>query len=138
MPRSLVAENEEGYRKALIANPDVSNVPITASLIDAAAKRFGAIDSGPISFLCIQDTDTAADVAGYLVQERMANQRRVFRLNQVAWFDALPYDVGDIVSITAPWSSTATTCRITSMEKAFSSNEWTISAVEVLETGTHT
>jgi len=130
--------NEEGFRLALDANPSVSDVPITTTLITNAAQRFGAVDSAPVAFRCIQDTATAQDVAGYIVQERMANDRRVFELRDVAWFDALPYDVGDIVSITAPWASSATTCRITSMSKAFRSNAWTITAVEVLETGTRT
>jgi hypothetical protein len=62
----------------------------------------------------------------------------VFELREVAWFDALPHDVGDIVSITAPWASSATTCRITSMSKAFESNAWTITAVEVDTTGQRT
>jgi hypothetical protein len=130
--------NEEGFKSALIANPDTSDVPITTTIIDNAAKRFGALDAGPIAFRCIQYPATAQDVAGYMVQERIANDRRVFELREVAWFDALPHDVGDIVSITAPWASSATTCRITSMSKAFESNAWTITAVEVLTTGTRT
>ena len=130
--------SEEGFKLALDANPSVSDVPITTTLITNASKRFGAVESGPIAFRAIQELATAQDVAGYYVQERMANDRRVYELRGVAWFDALPYDVGDIVSITAPWSSSATTCRITSMSKAFESNAWTITAVEVLETGLRT
>jgi hypothetical protein len=130
--------NEEGFRLALIANRFVSDVPITTTILGNASERFGALDSGPVAFRCIQDPATAQDVAGYMVQERIANARRVFELREVAWFDALPHDVGDIVSITAPWASSATTCRITSMSKAFESNAWTITAVEVLTTGTRT
>jgi hypothetical protein len=129
---------EEDYKLALVANPDDSDVPITTTLIGNAVARFGARDSGPIAFRCIQGDPAAEDVAGYLVQERMANDRRVFELREVAWFDALPHDVGDIVSITAPWASSATTCRITSMSKAFESNAWTITAVEIDEDGTRT
>jgi hypothetical protein len=130
--------NEESFRLVLRATPDDSDVPITTTLIGNSEARFGSKASGPIAFRCIQDPATAQDVAGYIVQERMANDRRVYELREVAWFDALPYDVGDIVSITAPWSSSATTCRITSMSKAFTSNAWTITAVEVLETGLRT
>jgi hypothetical protein len=127
--------NEEGFKLALDATPSVSDVPITTALITSASQRFGAVESSPIAFRCIQDPDTAKDVAGFIVQERMANDRRVYELRGVAWYDALPYDVGDIVSITAPWSSSATTCRITSMSKAFKSNAWTLTAAEVLTDG---
>jgi len=99
--------SEEGFKLALTAKPSVSDVPITTALITAAAARFGAIESGPIAFRCIQDPATAQDVAGYLVQERMANQRRVFELGAVAWFDALPYDVGDLARIVPPWQDLA-------------------------------
>jgi hypothetical protein len=130
--------NEEGFRLAMNANPSVSDVPITAAKIASAAKRFSAIESGPIAFRCIQDTATAEDVAGYIVQERIANSRSVFELRGVAWFDALPYDVGDMVSIIPPWTSSTATCRITSMTKEFLSNTWTITAVEVLKNGLRT
>ena len=130
--------NEEGFRLALVANPSTSDVLIAVGDIADAAERFGAIESGPIAFRCIQAESTAEQVAGYMVQERIANDRRVYQLPAVAWFDALPYDVGDIVSITASWSSAATLCRIASMSKAFTSNVWTLTTVEVLETGTRT
>lgn len=135
---SLESNNEEGFKQVLLASPVVSDVPIAVADILAASRRFGAIESGPIAFRCIQDDDTAEDVAGYYVQERMANNRRVFRLSGVAWFDALPYILGDLVLITAPWASAATNCRIISMTKAFAANTWTIVAVEVPVTGLHT
>ncbi len=135
---SLGSGSEEGFKLALDAHPTLTDVPISTANILAASKRFGAIASGPIAFRCIQNPATAQNAAGYYVQERMANDRRVFRLSGVAWFDALPHDIGDIVSITAPWSSSATNCRIISMSKAFAENTWTIIAVEVPSTGLHT
>ena len=130
--------NEESYGKLLLANPIVSGVPISTTVIAAAAARFGAIDAGPVAFLTIQDDATAEDVAGYYVQERIASTRRVFRLTDVAWFDALPYDLGDLVYITPPWGSSAVVCRITEMAKAFDSQSWRMTAVEVLSVGLHT
>jgi hypothetical protein len=128
--------NEEGFKLALIANPSTSTLSVTADDITTASERFGAIESGPIAFRCIQHPGTAMDVAGFIVQERMANDRSVFELRGVAWFDALRFDVGDIVHITPPWASAATdTCRITSMSKEFLSNTWTITAVEVMDVG---
>jgi hypothetical protein len=135
-PTMSVIGMENGYTKALVANPAVSGVPITAGDISDAEDRFGPLQADPIEFRCIQDTATAQDVAGYVVQERIANKRRLFQLRSVAWFDALPYDVGDIVYITAPWASSATICRILSMSKEFESNMWDLTAVEVLDTGT--
>ena len=129
--------SEESFKYALVAVPSGSNVPISAGNILLAAKRFGEIEAALIAFRCIQDDDTAKDTAGYIVQERMSNDRRVFELLEVAWFDALPYDVGDIVSIAAPWGA-AVTCEITTMAKAFTENTWTIEAVQVLENGLHT
>ncbi len=99
--------NEEGFALALLANPSASSVPITAALLLEAAQRFGPRDSDPVAFRCIQDVPTAQDVAGYIVQERMDNRRRVFQLEEVAWFDALPYDVGDLVRIVPPWQDLA-------------------------------
>ncbi len=132
------AGSEEGFKLALLATPDITDVPITTTLITDAAERFGDIDADPIAFRAIQDANTAKDVAGYIVQERMANNRRVFNLRDVAWFDALPLDVGDIVSIQAPWATSATTCRVVLMSKGFSSHVWEITAIEVLENGTRT
>jgi hypothetical protein len=130
--------SEESYTLALEANPTTSDVPITTTLIGNAEARFGARDAGPIAFRLLRDKTSAQDVAGYMVQERMANDRSVYRLEDVAWFDALVYEIGDIVSITPPWASSASLCRITSMAKAFDDHTWTITAVEVLETGTRT
>ena len=132
------AGSEESFTLALIVDPVGSDVPISSTLIAAADARFGALQAELIAFRCIQDTATAQDVAGYLVQERIDNQRRVFELEDVAWFDALPHDVGDIVSIQPPWATSAVTCRITAMQKEFDSQVWKVSAVEVLETGTRT
>jgi len=95
--------NEEGFALALTASPAGSNVPITAALLLEATQRFGPRESDPIAFRCIQALATAQDSAGYIVHERMANRRRVFQLEEVAWFDALPYDVGDVVRIVPPW-----------------------------------
>ena len=135
---SLGSSDESGYAGVALASPSGSSVPISVADIAAAETRYGPLESGPIAFRCIQDEDTALDVAGYYVQERMANNRRVFRLSGVAWFDALPYVIGDLVLIAAPWASAATNCRIISMTKAFTANTWTIVAVEVPVIGLHT
>ena len=132
------SSDESAFAGIINATPSVSDVPIDVAHIIAAQARYGPLDNGPISFRCIQDEDTALDVAGYYVQERMANNRRVFRLSGVAWFDALPYILGDLVLIAAPWASAATNCRILSMTKAFAANTWVIIAVEVPVTGLHT
>ena len=108
--------SEEGFKLALSATPSVSDVPISTALITAAEARFGAIESGPIALRCIQDPATAQDVAGYYVQERMANDRRVFQLDEVAWFDALPYDVGDPVRIVPPYLEIGTEVQILDCE----------------------
>lgn len=130
--------SEEAFTEILLATPDVSDVPITTTIISDAADRFGDIEAQPINYRATQDNATAQDTSGYLVQERIANKRRVFRIGNVAWFDALPHDVGDIVSITPPWDTVAVTCRLTEMRKGFDSNTWSITAIEVLETGTRT
>ncbi len=130
--------SEEGFTRILIANPAVSDVPITTALIAAAAKSFGPLDSGPITFRCIQDKATAQDLAGYLVQEKTANNRRIFVLPEVAWFEALEYDVGDTVKIAPRWSLTTYRCRITIMTKEFEANVWSITAVEISQNGTRT
>jgi hypothetical protein len=125
----------DGYRSSLVANPAASQVPIAAADLAEAERRFGARDIPPFTFRAIQDEATAQDVAGFYVQELSSNDRRMFELEDVAWFDAMPYEVGEIVSITPPWDDTAITCRILSMSKEFHGNTWTLLCVEVLETG---
>jgi len=133
---SLNGKGEEGFTNEAHARPDGSTVDQSTTQLTNAAARFGAIEAAPILFHCIDDPVTMQDVGGWIAQERSDNERRVFELTGVAWFDALPYVPGDLVSITPPWSTTASNCRITSMTKAFESNEWTITAVEVLAVGT--
>ncbi len=94
---------DDWFTRAIEVNSVYSGVEILASRVLTAAHRFGYHDMGPITFRCIQDIPTANDVAGYIVQERIENERRVFDIPDVAWFDALPYNIGDLVRITPPW-----------------------------------
>jgi len=130
-----VVAQEDLFRLALIADDATSDVDqVTAADILAAAKQFGSIRAEPYTFLAIQDTNTAKDTAGYLVQERMASTRRVFRMNGVPWYQAFPRIVGDLVNVTPPWDTSSTLCRIISMRRDFSSHTWDIVAVQVTAT----
>jgi len=51
--------------------------------------------------------------------------RRVFRLEDVAWFDALPYDVGDVVKILPPWLDLGDEAQLLSLDS--DSANWQVS-----------
>ncbi len=95
--------NQAAYKDLIIASPLFSEIEITKTIIGNAAKRAGEIVADPVTLVAIQDANTALDVAGYQVQERIANDRRVFSLLGVPWYEALPHDVGDLVRIVPPW-----------------------------------
>lgn len=108
--------SDTAYKSSIVATPDKSDVPITAALIDAAARRAGLISADPRTLLAMQDDATALDVAGYIVQENMDNRRRVYRIPGVAWFDALPREVGDLVRIVPTWRNLGAELQLFSLD----------------------
>jgi hypothetical protein len=100
-------DSEEPFRKALIASPTVSEVPILVDEIAAAADRFGDVQAEPIDYIGIHVAASAEQIAGYFVQERMA-ARRVFEIQGVPWFDGFPIELGDLVRSVPPWHKIGT------------------------------
>ena len=128
-------QQEDLFANTLVANKDVSDVDqVIATDIETEAKNFGAIAADPYTFLMIQDDATATEMAGYLVQERMASARRVFEMTGVPWYEALPLVLGDLVNVTPPWDTSSKLCRIISMRRKFFDHSWDIVAVEVTAT----
>jgi len=101
---------------------DVSTKVATADL-QTAEDAFGIHEATPVDFVCIQDDDTAIDVAGYTVHE-IIRRAKMFAIRGVPWYDGEAYalELGDMRNVTPPWSSTAVKCRVIEITKDASEN----------------
>ena len=100
---STLGATEEAYRQVVIANPTTSDVPTTAADLLVVQQAIGVVESSPEFFRMVNDTDTAEDNAGYLVQESIAYNRDVYTITEVPWMHGYKLQRGDIVDIAPPW-----------------------------------
>tara|TARA_Y100000310_G_scaffold340325_3_gene435687 strand:+ start:446 stop:3838 length:3393 start_codon:yes stop_codon:yes gene_type:complete len=101
---SSLGTGEEAFRGIAVANPTTSDVSVTAAQLTSAEERFGDVDSQPVFFLGIRDKFTAEEVAGYIVHESIAEDRRVFSIDEIPWYEGYTLEVGDMRWIVPPWN----------------------------------
>ncbi len=135
---SMGSNSEEGFASALVCSPNGSDVPISAASMTAAAVTIDKKEIGLIAFRCIQDANTAQEIAGYYVQENSDEDRYTILLREVAWFDALLWNIGDVITLFLPWKSGESRARIIAMSLKDQENTWDITLAVVRSIGLHT
>ncbi len=111
-PEHSLGTGEEAFTGILTANPTVSGVTgVSSATLSVLESSIGIRVAPPVAFQLIQDTTTAAIIAGYYVAERV-RRTKLFALAGVPWWDSYDLEVGDLRSVTPPWGSTAIDCRV--------------------------
>lgn len=98
--------SEEAFKQVVIATPDKSDVSVTTTAIGDARDLFGEREASPVFLYSILDETTAEEIAGYYVQEGIANGRRVYAIRGVPHHQAYKLRVGDLFELVPAWIST--------------------------------
>lgn len=125
-------DGEEAFTQLVVANEDTNDLttPNTAAFA-AAADAFGSIDAEPMAFKCIQVEATAEEIAGYYAHERIRVPVALYAIKGIPWWEAYALEVGDIISVTPPWASSATKCRVIEYVKEPATEQVELRLVEV-------
>jgi hypothetical protein len=101
--RPALGGSEESYSKVIVANPQNSDVTMTAEELETARGKIGDRELPQQFFRNIADEDTAKELAGYFVQELSDADRSVLQITEVPWTQGYERQLGDIIEVTPPW-----------------------------------
>jgi len=123
--------SDEAYTQAVVATPDLSDVPETdAAALIAAEVLFGRFDAPPTPLPALQDEVSAEEIAGYYVHEgrRLA---ALYAISGIPWWEGYTLEVGDIVNVTPPWAAASVKVRLIEVVKDFGTEHVEVRCVEV-------
>ncbi len=129
--RSNLGIDDRSFDRLLVANIDESELNFVGSPdILAVQNAYGFREAPELPLFAIQDEDTAKDVAGYIVHEGI-RVAALYRVIGVPWWEAFDKEVGDIITVTPPWTSVPVKCRIIEYVKNFETEQVDFRLIEI-------